>query len=530
MITANNTVTFDEHGNPIPVNRMRRRLKGQAKALFQAGFKGANDEHLQDWAFLPIEINTILRNDLQKLRARSRDLARNDDTAKRFLALLKQNVLGHRGIRLQAKNKLRNGKPDTKWNAEIEREWTAFSGKRRHRGKSMSPSVCGQMTLREIQWLILNSRATDGECFIQILRGFPHNRHRFAVRFLNPDLLDHTFSTETKEGNRVEMGIELDEFDRPVAYHFSKSQPGKTFSRNDARVRIPADQIIHVYRREYVGQLRGIPDFACIMHKAKMLNGIHEAIVVGWRVAAAKMGFFVSKDSEDFTDPADDPDAFDTAERNAPDNSFDATPGSFDYIDDATDFKTFDVDYPTSTYAEGNKVFMRQLSNGLNVSSPTLSNDYSDVTYSSLRQALLEDREGWRCVQAEMEDDALQPLFDEWYDWTLNITRLISIPAAKQLLDPVLDFNPRGWPWVDPLKEVKAQIEAVNANFRTRQSVMSEINGADFTDTVDALQEEKMALQERGLAGVAVSNAAPKAPEDEQNTDTDTETETEDDE
>lgn len=500
MITSTDKpVMFDASGNAIPAQRLRKRARGQAKALLNTGFKGANDEHLADWAFLPLEINTILRNDLRKLRARSRDLARNDDTARRFLSLLKQNVLGHRGVILQAKNKLRNGKPDKRWNNEIEAAWKAFGSKYRHRGQSLAPSACGQMTLRQIQWLVLQSRAIDGECFVQILRGYPHNPHCFAMRLLNPDLLDSTYNTQAANGNRIEMGIELDEFDRPVAYHFSPDQTYQGLSSHTRpRVRIPADQIIHIFRKEHVGQLRGIPDFAAIMHKAKMLNGVHEAIVVGWRVAAAKMGFFVTKDSEDLPDPAADPDEYND-DRTAPDNSFDATPGSFEYISDSVDFKSFDVDYPTSTYGEGYKVFMRQLSNGLNVSSPTLSNDYSDVNYSSLRQALLEDREGWRCVQAEMVDDFLQPLFDEWYLWSVDMPQVLAIPESKRNLRPAVLWNPRGWPWVDPLKEVKAQVEAVNGNLRTRQSVMAEINGDDFTETVDTLQDEQEALRERGL-------------------------------
>ena len=497
---SENSVMFDAHGHAVPLNRVKRRLRGQASAL-AGGFKGANDQQLADWVFLPLEINEILRHDLRRLRARSRDLARNDDTAKRFLSLLKQNVLGYRGIGLQAKNKLANGKPDKKWNTEIERGWKAWGAKRRYRGQSMGPSACGEMSLRQIQWLTLLGRAVDGEVFVQVLRGYPHNKHRFAVRLLNPDLLDHAFTKKTAEnGNRIEMGIELDEFDRRVAYHFNTVHPGSRWrSGRQKTLRIPADQIIHVYRKEFAGQLRGIPDFASVMHKTKMLNGVNEAIVVGWRVAAAKMGFFVSKDEEDFNDPTADPDDPVKTGRTAPDSSFDATPGSFDYVDDAHEFKTFDPDYPTSTFREGHKVFMQQLSNGLNVSSPTLSNDYSDVNYSSLRQALLEDREGWRCIQADMEDDFGQPLFDDWYEWSVNVTRQIQLSESRRRRDPVVEHQFRGWPWVDPLKEVKAQREALDAKLRTRQSVMAENTGADFTETIDEIAEEEAALAERDL-------------------------------
>ncbi len=490
------TVIYDAYGKPIPYSKMRGKARGQAKALM-SGFKGANDENLADWAFLPIEINTMLRNDLRKLRARSRDLARNDDTAKRYLALIKQNVLGHAGIKLQAKNKLRDGKkPDIKWNSEIEREWKLFSRKRRHRGQVESPSACGQLTMRQIAWLGFWSRAIDGECFIQILHGYPHNRQRFAVRFLNPDLLDSGYCVEQSNGNRVEMGIEFDEYDRPVAYHFSKEHPNRKVvnSKND-RIRIPASQIIHMYRHEYVGQIRGIPDFAAIMHKAKMLNGVHEAIVVGWRVAAAKMGFFTAQEPEENYDPTDP----DKEQDGFKGNVFDATPGSFEVIPQGFDLKTFDPDYPTSTYESGHKVFMQQLANGLNVSCPSLSNNYSDVNYSSLRQALLEDREGWRCMQAEMIDDFYQPLFDEWYDWVMDVRGLIKISDAKRRQYPTVVWQPRGWAWVDPEKEVNAQIKAINASLRTRQSTITETSGGDFLETSDTLSDENQALEERGL-------------------------------
>ena len=516
-------VLYDAKNRPISLKRLHRGATGQVKQ-FLAGFKGANDQNLSEWAYLPVDVNTILRNDLRKLRARSRDLARNDDSARRFLFLLKQNVLGHAGIRLQAKNKLKGGKKqDTRWNDEIEREWPLFSQKRRRRGQFEAPSACGQLTLREIAWLALWSRAIDGECFVQLLHGYPHNRHRFAVRFLNPDLLDSSYCVELKNGNRVEMGIEFDEFNRPVAYHFSELHPNKKFTKAHAkRQRIPASQIIHTFRSEYVGQIRGIPDFAAIMHKAKMLAGVHEAIVVGWRVAASKMGFFTSSDPEDFTDDwdKDDETTDATSKSQFGRNVLDATPGTLDMIPNGIDLKMFDPEYPTSTYESGHKVFMQQLANGLNVSSPTLANNYEGVTYSSLRQALLEDREGWRCIQAEMIDGFYQPLFDEWYDWGVNITGTIKVPDNKKHLDPSVVWQPRGWPWIDPLKEQKANTEAVNSNLRTRQSIIAETSGADFIETVDTLAEENAALIERGLpvsseAVVAIDPTEKEEKEDE---------------
>ena len=460
-------VLYDAHGRSIPMDTLRRKVRGQARALL-TGFAGANKQDIADWAFLPVEINTILRNDLARLRARSRDLARNDDTAKRFLALLKQNVLGHACITLEAEDDA------------IEREWNLFGKKRRAAGGWVSPSACGTLSLREISWLALLSRAIDGECFLQILRGYPHNPHRFALRFLDPDLLHTNYTTTLPNGNRVEMGVELDEFDRPVAYHFSETRKLRPGAKRPAP--IPVDQIIHVYRREFPGQLRGIPDFAVIMHKNKMLSGVHEAVVVGWRVAAAKMGFFSSEDPNFIADGEDGQDSFDP-------QTIDATPGTFDRIPYGTKLETFDPDYPSATYESGHKTFMQQISNGLNVSSPSLSNNYSDVNYSSLRQAILEDREGWRCIQAEMIDGFYQPVYDEWYEWSTGVTGRLSGSS-----DPEVKWQPRGWAWIDPVKEVSAQVIAIKNHLRTRQSIIAETSSSNFKDTAAALGDERKLL------------------------------------
>lgn len=476
--------------------RSQKRKARQAFAQMFPGFKGANDDNLADWVSSPIDINDMLRNDLWKLRARSRDLARNDDTAKRYLHLVKQNVLGHNGIRLQMRNRLKNGKPDAVLNDSIETTWKTFCRKRRYRGQSSSPTACGTMSMREFQWLRLWMRIIDGETFTQVLRGYPHNKQRFALRLINPDLLDTGYSCsekDTKSGNRIEMGIEFDEFDRPVAYHFSQlTQKGTISKRTQDRIRIPATQIIHDFRSEFVGQIRGIPDFTCVMHKQKMLNGVHEAIVVGWRVAAAKMGFFLSNNA-DFDYEGEGENEYD-------EDIIDAIPGSFGKLPPGVTLEKFSPDYPTSSYEMGNKVFMQQIANGLNVSSPTLANDYSGVNYSSLRQAILTDRDAWQCIQAEMIDSGYQPIFDEWYDWSVNVTQAVRVPESKRMVEPECEWQPRGWTWVDPLKEVNAQKIAVDNHFRTRQSVLAENSGADFADTAAQLAEEKEILKSYGLA------------------------------
>ena len=74
-----------------PVYSQRQYAAAQAGRLF-ADFNGS--ERSADSELRPV---------INRMRARSRDLARNNEYAKRYLSLLKTNVVGERGYTLQVK-------------------------------------------------------------------------------------------------------------------------------------------------------------------------------------------------------------------------------------------------------------------------------------------------------------------------------------------------------------------------------------------------------------------------------------------
>ena len=75
--------------------RSRRRLRQYA---------GANQGRLfADFVGSSFSADSELRNSLPVLRNRSRDLARNNEYAKRFLNLIKTNVVGEKGFTVQVR-------------------------------------------------------------------------------------------------------------------------------------------------------------------------------------------------------------------------------------------------------------------------------------------------------------------------------------------------------------------------------------------------------------------------------------------
>lgn len=79
-------------------------LPVKPKAIQRRSYQAANTGRLfADFTSSNRSADSELRTDLVLMRNRSRELARNDVYVKRYLALLKTNVVGDQGMTLQVK-------------------------------------------------------------------------------------------------------------------------------------------------------------------------------------------------------------------------------------------------------------------------------------------------------------------------------------------------------------------------------------------------------------------------------------------
>ena len=104
--------------------------------------------------------DTDIKRDLKTIRARSRELMRNDDYAKRFKRMVKSNTVGNNGIRLQNRAKDSNGSYDKTANDIIEDAFKRWS-------KKGVCDVTGRYSLKEIQKMIMGTLAEDGEVLVR---------------------------------------------------------------------------------------------------------------------------------------------------------------------------------------------------------------------------------------------------------------------------------------------------------------------------------------------------------------------------
>ena len=474
----------------------------------------ATDRLTGNWTSTPLPINATLQNELRPMRARARDLAKNNDYVRRFLQLAKTNVVGSKGIQLQSLIVDTNGTADIEARQAIESAWREFS--RKGRGE-----YTGLLTMCAAQMLMIESLLRDGEVIIQKVRSA---RDGFQYKIIDPELLSVSRTDDSRYKNDISMGVEFNRQGKIVAYHISKSYRNmKTSSyayEADDFDRIPAENIIHAFIPEYADQMRGYPaGMMSALKRLRQLAGYEEAEVVAARVGAAKMGFFTrSGEGAGYAGEQFDEDGNPVKDIGDDGLYMEAEAGTFEELPHGVDFKMFDPNHPAGAYQSFVKTILRGISSGLGVAYNTLSNDLEGVNFSSIRTSVLEDREVWKTLQEWLIENVLCELYFDWLE--TELVRGIPLTGGRGTLRTVdllkykaHTFQARRWQWIDPTKDVQASILAVQNNIKTVSDVIRE-SGRDPDDVFRERQREIELMQELGIYNAPVAQ-----PEEEQEND-----------
>ncbi len=452
-----------------------------------------------DWATSILSRDQKIWTDLRKLRARSRELADNDPTMSKFLELCVANIIGKSGVKMQPKVKnIRGGQLAADLNAKILTEWTAWCA----RGVC---TVDGKLSFDELERLLIRTAAMDGE-FIVILRP-TDNPWGFALQHMDVDQLDHTYFDENLSGGReVRMGVEVDKFRRPLAYWLFNRPPNEWTINPLARVRVPAESAIHAYRPDSALQTRGIPWAATAMFQMNMLRGYMEAEMVAARVGACQMGVLINKSTDEFEGEGQNED--DTVK-------LEAQPGGFLQVQGDQEFKQFSPEHPATAFAAFVKEVKRNIAASLGVAYTSLAEDLEGVNFSSIRAGLLNERDMWRVRQKWMIESFHKPVFKMWLTQAVLSGRIdISIRDEEEVISQIT-WHPRGWPWVDPVKDQQGAEMAVQNGFSTRRRILA-AQGEELEPTLEELAAEEELIKKLGLKLGTDAKGVADAPEDEE--------------
>jgi 3-dehydroquinate dehydratase len=289
----------------------------------------------------------------------------------------------------------------------------------------------------------------------------------------------------------------------PVAYHLLGRHPGDgQFAgtmNTSTRIRIPADEIIHLFITERSDQSRGLPWLVASMQGMKMLDGYAEAELVAARTGAAKMGFFTKKT----------PDGWDGEVDGDGNLSMDASPGTIEELPAGVEFKEWSTDHPNSGYGDFVKSRLRGIATSLGISYNTLASDLEGVNYSSIRAGLIEEREVWKAIQRFLIEHCVEDIFTEWLSIELLSGRL-GLPFEKITKFNQPEFQGKRWAWVDPKKDMEASILGIRSGQTPLRKVVSE-NGGDIYDVLRSIKADNDLAASLGVTLPELVEAMPVA-------------------
>lgn len=511
---------FDRWRTPAPAaqpEERRRRRRGLQPGGRRAYAAGTLSRLSASFPGVFGTADAEIQASLFRARARSRQLAQDSDVIKRFFHLVNQNVIGSEGIalKMRARDPV-TGKLDQDANKRISDRWYDFVEARNF-------TTGGQLHGIEASELALRTAARDGETFTRTVSGFD-NPHRFAVQLVEADFVDEQYSKRISADRLVRMGVEIDGWDRPLAYYLRPRHPGDPFGSFDqgasAYERVPASELLHLYIQERPTQSRGFPWTHTAATRVDMADGYLEAELVAARTSASKMGFYQLPAGEEYQGDDEDDEGRPIQE---------AEPGTFETLPHGWEFKDFDPQHPAGAFEPFMRMLTRRLSAGLNLSYHQLGNDGDGLTFSGGRMFELSDRDFYRALQGWFSRRWLDQIFARWLRVQID-GGLLPLPSRKlETFIAGARWQGRGWAYTDPAKEVKGHRESYELRVTSLTRIALGL-GVDLEDVFDEIAEENARMKELGIEPPAAKPAAapgtpPAAPEDD-----DDETDDDDDE
>lgn len=452
--------------------------KPSSAAAGRRSYAGAAVGRLtSDWNPLNTSADSEIVTSLRSLRARSRQLTRDNEYALRGKKLCQTNVVGQ-GIGMQAQVANGRGRLLDNVNAAIEDAWETWCGK-------LTCHTAGTLHFHDIERMVVGELFEAGEVLVRIVKqSFGGSAVPLALEVIEADrLIDAWQTAKAPNGNAIRMGVEVDQWGRPQAYWLYPTHPGDyqfTSFQPSRFIRVPADEIIHLFVQDRVPQTRGVPWMHAALKRLNDIGGYAEAEIVAARASASIMGFIKSPEDQ----PGDDP----TTDQ----PTFDLEPGVVRKLQSGEDFTGFNPSRPNAAMDPFMRLMLRGVASAIGVSYESLSRDYSQSNYSSSRLSLLDDRDLWRVLQSWMVRNLRMPIHTIWLEQAV-LGGALAIPDfySNRAKYQRVRFRPRGWSWVDPIKEVAAYESAVQAGFMTVGDVVAATgNGQDLEDVLKARRAE----------------------------------------
>lgn len=445
-----------------------RNVAKQLDAVSKRSFEAASQSSkFKTWKGSSEQFNSVLSAQIATLRARSNDLFHNNPNAKRAVNVAATNVVGL-GIKPQfiGQNKEEFTRIFSRW---------------------ADSSACDfeeRGTFYGLQTMWDERMRLDGGILIQRVKKQKGQRRpnqiNFELKTIPVDRLDHTYTSDLKTG-KIRNGVEFDESGKEVAYHIFKNDSGQL---NRERIRIPKEDIIHQFDRIEPGQRIGLPWLAPVVRTIKNLDTLYDSMLQKQIVSAAFAAFLEKTDNGQLSI------AEQLSEKKEDEVEIPETITSGTIAKLPPGYKITSTNPPqTNDFASFAKHFLCSIAAGLGITYEALTQDWSNVNFSSARMGFLE----FQRMVKRWQSNVMKPVLDRVFDWIIE-----DLGQSSGLTDIDVEWSFPAPEMIDPTKEVSAAAEAIS----TFQTTVSEVLRSRGKDPDLVLKERADELNKMKQLGI----------------------------
>ena len=416
------------------------------------------------------------------------------------------------------------------WQKQTERKWRTWADNPEHCDAIAMNSFAGMQQLAIVNML------PNGDVFGVFQRDFkktPMNPYSLRIHMVEADRVSTPYDARTvaggmrtdgvaKNGHKIYDGVEVDNRGKAVAIYICNIYANQMLKNVQdikwQRVELRSSRTgllnyVHILDSERPDQYRGVSYLAPVIEPMLNITRYTQSEVIGAMIQSWFTAWIKTE-----TNPAefplaeasygddDNPDI--PPDRNISENSneYEMGPGNILHLAPNEDVKFGTPQIPTPGFDTFVKVLCKEIGAALNIPYDVLLKEFN-ASYSASRAALMEAWEAFRMRRAMLVERFCQPVYETWL---AEAVALGEINAPGFFNDPVIRAAWCKAEWLgpvqghlDPTKEVKADILAVQHGFKTHEQVTREYGGGDWLENVERLKGENELLAAAGTNAAA---------------------------
>ena len=462
---------------------------------YKAGMNNNNNLGWEPYNGKAEQVNTPAR---RRIRAKARDLERNSDILGSILIAFENNVVGT-GFKLRMRTE------NDSLNTQIEKlfeEWC----------KPKNCDITSGQSFNEMCTMAVRRMRVDGGImFLKCNTG--NKRFPFQLQAKEVDDLDESYTKLTPKTTYIVNGVEVDEYQKPLAYYLLSTDPNGW--QTPIPERVEAERVIALWEKTMPSQIREMSPAAPTVERINDMEDYLDTIGIKEKVLASISAFIKRQTPQggfgrsNMTNPPNgkdyDPATGYTRTRLAPGLIMELQPGD--------DVSSVVPAGQASNAKELTTMYIRSVGAGQGLSYEAASRDMSQVNYSSARQGLIADNQAYKRLQRFFIEHFLDEVFEAFLDSVVLAGTLKIKDYWGKRSDYLMacDWSTPGQPWIDPVKEANANKIAIETGQETLASVCAQ-QGRDWRDVMrqraQELAYQKELEDEFGISMKGVDDSA----------------------